>query len=131
LVLLQPQPILTNVWSDISMDFMGCLPNVKQLDTIFVMVDRMTKYVHFYAFAHPFTAKDVAIIFLKEVVCLHGFPSSVVSDGDMIFMSTFWSEVFKQVDTFLNMSSAYHPQTDEQTKVVNKCLETYLLPYRD
>jgi len=90
------------------------------------MVDCMTKDAHFYALAHPFIAKEVVVLFFKEVVCLHGFPSSIVSDQDKIFMSTFGFEVFKQADTPIKMFSAYHPQTDGQTEAVNECLETYL-----
>jgi len=55
------------------------------MDTIFVVVDRLTKYVHFFALSHPFTAKDDATLFIKEVVCLHGFPSSIVSYRDSFY----------------------------------------------
>jgi len=88
--LLQPLPIPTNVWADISIDFISGLSKAKGLDIIFVVVDRMTKYAHFFALSHPFTAKVVATLFIKVVVRLHGFPSSIVSDRDN-FMSVFWS----------------------------------------
>jgi len=93
--LLQPLPIPNNVWFDISMDIIGGLPKVKGLDTIFFVVDCMTNY----ALAHPFTAKEAVVLFLKEVMWLHGFASSIASNRNKIFMSTFWSEVFKQAGT--------------------------------
>jgi len=71
------------------MDFIGGLPKAKGMDTIFVVVDRMTKYAQFYPLSHPFTAKQVVVLFIQEVVRLHGFPSS------KIFMSAFWSELFR------------------------------------
>ena len=87
--LLQPLPIPTSTWTDLSMDFLGGLPKAKGLDTILVVMDRFTKYAHFFALSHPFTAKQVAELFITEVVRLHGFPQTTVTDRDKLFMSHF------------------------------------------
>lgn len=93
--LLQPLPIPYQVWDDISMDFIDGLPRSKGYDSIFVIVDRLSKYAHFLPLCHLYTAKSVAAIFVQEIVKLHGFPKSIVSDYDRIFISHFWNELFK------------------------------------
>ena len=71
-------------------------------------------------------SKKITEVFCKNIYKLHGFPKIIVSDRDAKFTSNFWKEFYKKTRITLNMSSAYHPKTDGKTKVVNKCLETYL-----
>ncbi|XP_031285296.1 uncharacterized protein LOC116143984 [Pistacia vera] len=121
--LLQPLPIPYQVFNEVSMDFIDELLRAKGYDTVLVVVDRLTKYNHF---IHPYNAKDIAAVFVNTIVNLHGFPKSIVSDRDRVFINQFWQELFKGMGTSLKFSSTYHPQIDGQTEVVNRCLESYL-----
>lgn len=77
------------------MDFIEGLPKSQGKTTIFVVVHRLTKYAHFMSLSHPYTAKDVAQLFLDNVYKLHGLPATILSDRDAIFTSTFWQELFQ------------------------------------
>ncbi|WVZ94363.1 hypothetical protein U9M48_040262 [Paspalum notatum var. saurae] len=120
--LLMPLPVPMSVWSDISMDFVKGLPKVGGKSVILTVVDRFSKYVHFIALRHPYSAETVAAAFFSEIVRLHGLPTSIVSDCDPVFTSTFWTALFKLLGIKLHMSSAFHPQSDGQTEAVNKAM---------
>ncbi|KAK2359441.1 hypothetical protein QL285_084814 [Trifolium repens] len=124
--LLQPLPIPEAVWEDISLDFITGLPSFQNYTTILVVVDRFSKAAHFGKLHTSFTASAVAELFAEIICKLHGMLKSIVFDRDPIFLSHFWQELFRLSGTKLRMSSAYHPQSDGQTEIVNKALQQYL-----
>jgi hypothetical protein len=112
--LLQTLPIPVEALSSIGMDFITGLPKFEGKSVIMVVVDRLTKYAHFLTLAHPYTALEVATTFLDNIYNIY------------ILTSNFWRELLKLLGVKLNMSTAYHPQSDGQTEGVNQCLENYL-----
>nr|KYP63732.1 Transposon Ty3-G Gag-Pol polyprotein [Cajanus cajan] len=124
--LLQPLSIPVQIWEDLAMDFIVGLPPSHGFTVILVVVDRLSKYAHFATLKTDYTSTQVAEVFMKNIVKLHGLPKSIVSDRDRVFTSKFWQQLFKLSGTTLAMSSAYHPQSDGQSEALNKCLEMYL-----
>ena len=108
------------------MDFITGLPKSEGKSVIMVIVARLTKYTNFFSLSHPFKASTTYTSFMETVQKLHGNPKIIVSDIDPIFTGHFWTELFSCLGTQLAHSSSYHPQSDGQTEIVNKCLEGYL-----
>jgi len=124
--LLQPLPIPLTPFTDISMDFIEGLPKSEGKEVIFIVVDRFSNYAHFMALIHPYSTSSVAKVFMDNVYKLHGLPATIISDRDPVFLSHFWQQLFQYQGVNLHHSTVYHPQSDGQTEVVNRCLEHYL-----
>jgi hypothetical protein len=92
-------PIPEQKWESISMDFITGLPNVQGRDCIYVVVDRLTKFAHFFAISSEYKATQVVELFFREVFRLHGLPKYIVSDRDNRFLNVFWQELFRLVGT--------------------------------
>lgn len=110
--LLQTLPVPQTLFSKISMDFIMGLPKSFGKEVIFVFIDQLTKYGHFFALTHPYSTIDVAKVFMDIVFKLHGFPTTIISDRDPFFLSNFLKEFFKLQGVSLHQSTAFHPQTD-------------------
>lgn len=91
------------------MDFVEGLPNSDKHNAILVVIDKFSKYGHFIPLHHPYTAIQIAKLFMDNVYKLHGLPKAIISDRDLVFTSKLWQELIKLTDTKLLMSSAYHP----------------------
>lgn len=127
---LQPLPIPGRPWEAISMDLITQLPKTKLgHDAIVVFVDRFSKQAVFVACKTKITAPELATLFFQNVFRYHGVPRSIVSDRDSRFTSAFWTALFDLMNTSLNLSTAYHQQTDGQTERTNRTLEQYLRMY--
>ena len=110
-----------------SVDFVLGHPRIRQVfDTIFVIVDRFSKMTHFVPCKSSNDDPHIANLFFKEVVRIHGLPTSIILDRDVKFQGHFWRTLWKKLGTNLSFSSAYHPKTYGQTKVVNKSLGNLL-----
>ena len=128
--LLQPLGIPEQPWTELSMDFITQLPKTKGgHDAVAVFVDRLTKMVRLAATITEVSAEGAADLLVQHVVRHHGLPTSIVSDRDVRFTSKFYRHLTARWGIQLRMSTAYHPQTDGQTEVMNRILEDYLRSY--
>ncbi|GJS23215.1 reverse transcriptase domain-containing protein [Tanacetum coccineum] len=125
--LLQQPEIPEWKWDKITMDFITKLPRSKSgHDTIWVIVDRLTKSAHFLAIREDYSTEKLAKIYIDEIVARHGVPVLIISDRDGRFTSRCWQTVQKALGTRLDMSTAYHPQTDGQSERTIQTLEDML-----
>ncbi|KAJ9544488.1 hypothetical protein OSB04_024195 [Centaurea solstitialis] len=115
--LLQQPEILEWKWEQISMDFVTKLPKTKKgHDSIWVIVDRLTKSAHFLPIKESFSIDRLAQLYVDEIVMRHGVPISIISVRDSRFTSRFWQSLQAALGTSVDLSTAYHPQTDDQTE---------------
>ena len=111
--LLQPMEIPEWKWDQVTMDFVSDLPRTKNNhDSIWVIVDRLTKSAHFIPVLTTYSMDRLAELYTQNIVRLHGVPSSIISDRDRHFTSKFWKSLQEALGTRLKFSSAFHPQTD-------------------
>ena len=109
------------------MDFVVDLPKtVGKYDSIWVIVDRLTKSAHFIPVKVTYNAEKLAKIYVSEIVWLHGVPLSIISDRGTQFTSMFWKTLHAELGTRLDLSTAFHPQTDGQSERTIQVLEDML-----
>ncbi|KAL5835872.1 hypothetical protein ACOSQ3_015424 [Xanthoceras sorbifolium] len=125
--LLQPISIPEWKWDRITMDFVTGLPLTRsKQNSIWVIVDRLTKSAHFLPVRTDNSLDRLAELYIREIVRLHGVPASIISDRDPRFTSRFWKKFQEALGTRLNFSTAFHPQTDGQSERVIQVLEDML-----
>ncbi|GJT71066.1 putative reverse transcriptase domain-containing protein [Tanacetum coccineum] len=125
-LLVQPEIPMWK-WERITMDFITKLPKTSNgHDTIWVIVDRLTKSAHFIPTRETDSMETLTRLYIKEIVSRHGVPISIISDRDSHFTSRFWQSLQSALGTQLDMSTAYHPKTDGQSERTIQTLEDML-----
>jgi hypothetical protein len=131
--LLQPLPVPQRAWQHITMDYITDLPPCRigneEYDSIVVFVDRFSKMAHYAPIRKDIKAKDLARIFRREIIRLHGPPESIVFDRGPPHKSKFFETFLHFLSTKGKFTTAYHPQGDGQTERQNQTLEAYLRIY--
>jgi transposase InsO family protein len=109
------------------MDFIVGLPRTQaRYDSIWVIVELLTKVAHFIPVKTMYSGAKLVELYMSRIVCLHVVPKKIMSDRGSQFTSKFWEKLHEYMDTKLNFSSAYHPQTDGQMERSNQILEDML-----
>jgi hypothetical protein len=108
--LLQPLQVPKWKWEEIDMDFIVGLPRTQSgYDSIWVIVDWLTKVAHFIPVKTTHSGSQLAELYMSRIICLHGVPKKILSDKGTQFTSRFWERLHEALDTQLHFSSAYHP----------------------
>ena len=128
---LQSLPVPTHKWKDLSMDFVIGLPMSKdwrgvEYDSILVIVDPLTKMIHYEPVLATLDAEQRAKVSIEAVIKYHGLPDSIVTNRGPLFISKFWPSLCYYLNVERRLSTAFHPQTDGHTKRQNSTMETYL-----
>jgi hypothetical protein len=128
--LLHSLPIPEKKWEVVIIDFIIKLSRTtRQYGSIMVVVDKLRKVVHFFLINMTHATTNIAKIYIREIVRLHGIPKTIVSNRYTKFTSNFWRRLFKSFGTNMNFSKAYHPQSDGKTERVNQMIEDMLRTY--
>ena len=123
---LHPLEIPEGPWQDISIDMIGPLPKLNEMDAILVIVDCFTKMIRLKATTTNLSSEGVAKIYRDEIWKIHGIPKTILSDHGPQFTSKFMEDLTRILGTKRKLSTAYHPQTDGQTERVNQEIGTFL-----
>jgi transposase InsO family protein len=110
------------------MDFTGPFPEVDGYNYLWVVICRLTSMVHLVPVNTTTTASQLSVIYMREIMRLHGLPSSIVSDRDAKFMSKWWRELHRLMGTKLMMSTSFHPQTNGISEQVNRSIAQIFQP---
>jgi hypothetical protein len=133
--MLQPIPIPSQPFEVVTMDFIPELPECEGCDNISVIVDKLTKYAIFIPTTTTITEKGTAELFFQHVISQHGISRQVITDRDVQWKGEFWREICDCMGMKRALTTAYHPQADGQTEIMNQSLEislqAYIRPKRD
>jgi hypothetical protein len=125
--LLQPHVIPESKWEVISMDFIVGFPRMaRRHDSIFLVVDTLTKSEHFILVYMTHQTSDITRVFVNYIVILHGVPRKIICDRGSIFTGQFWTSFQEVLGTQLNFSTTYHPKTNGKTARMNQIIEDML-----
>ena len=127
--LLNPLPIPQRPWQHVTMDFQSFPTDTHSYDTVFVVIDRLSKQAFSIPCFKTTTAKDMARLYIQNIYRVRGAPESIVSDRGPQFVSAFWDEFCRILGVQLKLSTAFHPETDGQTEIMNQYLAQRLRPF--
>ena len=123
---LKPNPVPADIWKAITMDFVTDLPESRNADSMFVVVDRFSKAIVITPCRKTITAEETAQLYLDNVWRRTGLPHTVISDRGPQFASKLMQETWKKLNVNQALSTAFHPQTDGETERVNQEIEQFL-----